>query len=395
MIHRRVNFAFCKRRSAGANGMALVLVVAVMATAAVLAYALLAVNTLQAQVSSNLMDATAAEYAAESGINVAMYYLQNPSAAPASWTQTAGYALYAQSVPLNDGTAASFNVSVVPTSQTNTYQIQSTGYSGNAIGTSHISSASVVLHLVPIPAAGVFGSDVTIPAGTVFSNNSIAGAAAVQANGTITLSGGTVSGPQVAAPLSSSAYVCPTASTVNYYGVGMSTGTYLWTDGVTIGTPQQITTGVLDSSGLPSIAPNNPAGILYHQGDLVIVGDMTINGTLIIRGGNLLVGAKVTINPATSFPALICEDGAAVGLPQHLLTANGVVFVGGGITWNGNTQHSSFNVNGALVLAPGATLATPHGGQLNVAYVPANVNVPNLTTYQQPVASITVSSWNP
>src|SRR5271156_3838177 len=86
------------------RGMALVLVVAVLAVAAVLGYAMLSANTLQAEISSNLMNAAGAEYVAESGVNVGMYYLQWPASAPISWTNTPDYKLFATAVPLNDGT---------------------------------------------------------------------------------------------------------------------------------------------------------------------------------------------------------------------------------------------------------------------------------------------------
>jgi uncharacterized Zn-binding protein involved in type VI secretion len=373
-------------------GMALVLVVAVLATAAVLGYAMLSANTLQAEVSSNLMHAAGAEYVAESGINVGMYYLQWPANSPANWTSTPGYKLYATAVPLNDGTESNFNLAVTANAQTNTYTLQSTGYPTPGSAFSHAATATVTVKRVPIPGAGVFGGGITIPARTTFSSAGITGALAIQADGAITQSGGTIVGNESAAPLTPAAYVAPTASNVNYYGVG-TTGNYLWTDGTTLGTPQQITVATLTAAKLPATLSSNPAGIFYHQGDLVVTGSVTINGTLIVRGGSLTVQGTLIINPASQFPALVCEEDAIIKGQSRQLAANGVVFLGTGFSWSGNNTNSAINITGALVMPSAATIGTTTKGVCNVTYSASNTNVPLLTTFDQPAASVEINSW--
>jgi hypothetical protein len=373
--------------------MALVLVVAVLATAAVLGYALLSANTLQAEISCNLLQAASAEYVAESGVNVGNYYLQMPEAAPASWTNTAGYKLYATAVPLNDGTPSNFDLAVVANPQPNTYTLTSTGWPSVGSAFSHTATAKVTVNRVPIPAAGVFGGDLVIALGATFSSSGVSGAQAIQANGIISTTGGTIAGVLSAAPLPATAYVVPTVNTVNYYGVGSSGGTYLWTDNITLGTPQQITASTLTAANLPAQLPTNPAGIFYHQGALTISGDLAIAGTLIIRGGTLTVSGSVTLNPAAQFPALICDRDIVLKGTRHVVTANGVVFAGTGFSLTGNTKHSSFLINGALLMPAGAMLSTATGGSLIVNYSVANTNVPVLATFDEPATSVQINSW--
>jgi Tfp pilus assembly protein PilX len=380
---------FRRRRS----GLALVLVVAVLATAAVLAYAMLSANTLQAEISSNLTHAAGAEYVAESGVNVGMYYLQTPASAPPSWTSSAGYKLYASAVPLNDGTQSNFDLSVTANPTPNTYTLQSTGWPSTGSAFSHTATAIVTVNRAPIPGAGVFGGNITIPSRTTFSSNGVTGALAVQADGTITQSGGTISGAQSVAPLEGNAYIVPTASTVNFYGVGTTGGNYLWTDNTTLGTPQQITTSTLTAANLPATLSTNPAGIFYHQGNLSITSNITIAGTLIVRGGTLTLQNTVTINPKAQFPALICEDNAILKGSSHVLTANGVVFLGTGFSWTGSNTNSSFVVNGALLMPAGASIGTSTKGTVDVAYSRSNTNVPLLTTFDQPGISVQIDSW--
>ena len=61
------------------QGMALVMVITVVAVAAVMGYAMLANNTLQSRVGSNAKLGAQADSLAESGIQIAMYKLQNLS----------------------------------------------------------------------------------------------------------------------------------------------------------------------------------------------------------------------------------------------------------------------------------------------------------------------------
>jgi len=70
--HRRIVSAPPRR------GVALMLVMGVIVVAAVLGYAMLSHASLTQQVSANSTQTVAAQGMAESGVNLAIYYLQNP-----------------------------------------------------------------------------------------------------------------------------------------------------------------------------------------------------------------------------------------------------------------------------------------------------------------------------
>src|SRR5438034_11280688 len=69
---------FCKRRA----GLALVLVVTVLAFAAIVGFAMLSTASMQAQTTANSSLALSADALADSGVDLACYYLVNPTKAP-------------------------------------------------------------------------------------------------------------------------------------------------------------------------------------------------------------------------------------------------------------------------------------------------------------------------
>src|SRR5687768_10868605 len=72
------------------RGFALLLVVATLALMSGLSYAMLAAATLQNRTGGNQSRLMTADYLAESGLNLAMYYLQYPDRAPGYDTNFAG-----------------------------------------------------------------------------------------------------------------------------------------------------------------------------------------------------------------------------------------------------------------------------------------------------------------
>jgi hypothetical protein len=75
-------FAHRDRHDRGAR-IALLMVVAVIAIASVLGYVMLSTASLQNHAGANQVKVLSADYLAESGLNIAMYYLQYPDRAPA------------------------------------------------------------------------------------------------------------------------------------------------------------------------------------------------------------------------------------------------------------------------------------------------------------------------
>ena len=102
------------------RGVALVLVVAAVALTAVFAYAMLSGAMVQSRTSGNTSRYQAADSLAESGINLAMYYLQNPTQAPSlppihgRFVAVGGHAYSAPGTPNRTWPPASHTPAVAP-----------------------------------------------------------------------------------------------------------------------------------------------------------------------------------------------------------------------------------------------------------------------------------------
>src|SRR4051812_37913003 len=92
------------------RGAALLIVLGVVGVATVMGFAMVSSSALQAQAGGTLKYATAAEYLAESGGQLALYYLQNPGASPVA--KPAGYYPGETGVSFGAGVAGSADVTV-------------------------------------------------------------------------------------------------------------------------------------------------------------------------------------------------------------------------------------------------------------------------------------------
>lgn len=373
------------------RGLALVLVLAVLALASVIGFALLSSSTLKAQVNQNATQAASADYVAESAVQAAFYYLQYPSKAPASWTGTAGYEFCASKQSLGSDVPGTFDLQVQKSSKRDEYTIRAVGHAG-ATSAPRVVTARAEVSRAKIGGAGHFGGPIVIPVRTVVEGQ-------VQSEGSITNNSVSPLLTVKEGPLPETSYKVPVAATTNYYGADLADGKYLCPDG-TIGYAQKLTSAPTSS---PVAAANNPGKVFYYLNtttpDLILTSSVTISGTLVIKGGSLFIRApSVSLNPVTGFPALIVEKDLNMYRNGVGLTANGVVYVGRNLTWTtllGSNTGSTLTIKGALVMPSGSTLGTPgSGGSAAVQYVGANVNVPDLSRSLQPGMSVKILAWN-
>ena len=166
-----MNTQFPSRIRSRRRGIALVLVVFVMALAAILGYAMLSASALQATAGSNAVAAATARAQAESGIHLAMYYLLNPNNAPSVPPCTWSNVTFATTQP-----AATIPGSVtiqVGSPSNGCYQVIATGSSGSSIGggavTRTITAEICVGGSYVIQQAGAFNSTVILGTQTTFS----------------------------------------------------------------------------------------------------------------------------------------------------------------------------------------------------------------------------------
>jgi hypothetical protein len=375
------------------RGMAMVVVVAAVALAAVLGYAMLSGSALQAQAGANAAQSAAADALAEAGVNLAMYYLLHPSRAPA--LNGEGFWPGQSNLSLGQGTDGGFDISVSRTAP-NVYEVTSTGRSGAGVsGLSRtnrtrvrVNSGFEVKH-----ALSVHG-DVTIYRGTRIQGD-------LQSNGQLVVKTyGRVEGRatvpiipivELLGLLGSyslrSDMMIPRASDINDFR------TYVY-DGVTYQAKQ--ITGPL-SNILLGPTEDNPGGVFWSDGNVQLNGGVWIEGTLIVRNGSLVVqSGSNTIRPQRRFPALVVDQHMDLVTGADGLTAHGLCWIGGSVRRPGGSgNRGNLIIRGAFVMGGTGTLAPNDQGTIHVEYVADNVFVPDFSSnVAQVPESVTIMNWN-
>ena len=168
-LHRR-------RAHARRRGVAMLLVLAVVVVASVLGYAMLSSAAMTKQANNNAAVTASAQGMAESGVNLALYYLQNPDKAPTYptvpttdlnrqlyWQGTNG-----QYIDIGSPAVGSVKVAVNRTLVSNRWQYEVTAY-GRSAGSTLERKAQATLLLnseYRVEHAAVFNNDVTLPGNT-------------------------------------------------------------------------------------------------------------------------------------------------------------------------------------------------------------------------------------
>jgi hypothetical protein len=177
------------------RGVALMLVLIVIALASVLGYAMLSSAALRTQIGHNAEITSQAETLAESGVNLAQYYLQYPEYAPGGpftatgtyWTGTGG------PIAFTSGVSGTIDVTVTRDAADKwTYDIVSVGRSVGDGSTPIARTARSRVYLTSkyeIKHGTVFQNDLTVPAALVIDGSLFAQRSAVLKNN------GNVKGP--------------------------------------------------------------------------------------------------------------------------------------------------------------------------------------------------------
>lgn len=372
-----------------------------VATATLIGFAILSNASLQSQVSGNHVRAAQADYLAESGLQVASYYLQRDLAGlPSAWAGPNGstIAIQASGVTVS-GMTGSFDISATRNGAPDTYSVVATAHSAGATAANRIASSTVrVVRATPNYSAG-FGGPITVPTKTYFNGGSFVAAGAISGAGTSNISGGTRTAFQ------SNDFTVPSTSQLNFYGGNINNGTYTMPDG-TVGTPQIFTSDKQIYSPSDLVAnSNNPGHVFYFNSNVFFYGGGVYNATILAHGKveieNLAV--PLTINRVSGFPAIVTEDFLKINGTLTNLTVNGVVYAGKGTSWAAGALvlGTTATINGALLIPSGKPLGAPGMGTMIVNYTPANNDVVNLTTTTQAPLAVkftdlpsNVTAWN-
>jgi len=402
------------RRRQHPRGIALLLVVMLLALASTMGYVMLSGVTLQNRSAANQVRLSTADYLAESGLNLAMYYLQHPDLAPilnssGYWGGTSGDLAISSSIP---GTV---NVTVTRDATDSwSYEIVCVAKAGTSADTQVTRTTGARVYVrneFSITKAAAFNTDVTVPAywtvnGDVWTKGklgikktlgapvpSVTGAAYCKSWNTglnyLTPQGGYKAVPNADWPGPSG------TNDLNLYN------TYTIAD-----TSYSCVT--LSGTSLSSVTKNptvsNPGGVLYKDassdGPYVLLDNVQIYGTLVVNGDLEISGANIAIYPKTNFPALIVTGTLQIDQPKCSLTANGVCFVGKTVKSSGSTPGlptdiSTFTVNGALVVGAtsGSPLASSYNVLTTVTYDPTKAVAPQLSSVQHAACGVSVVRW--
>ncbi|HEV2293500.1 MAG TPA: hypothetical protein VGR35_06560 [Tepidisphaeraceae bacterium] len=321
----------CRRR-----GVAMLLVLGVVIMAAVLGYAMLSSAAITKQASSNAAAAVSAQGIAESGVHIALYYLQNPDKAPGYpatypnteqydrdrrfWTGTGG-----QFIDLGSPSIGQVKVAVTRVSEANRweYQIESVGRApGGALercvlARSRVNAEYRFDHAVLTSYDVNYGQYMRIE-GDAYSN----GGLSIRSGGAV-VGRGIRRKATLTSVLPTLGWQAPPAlprvipkfdEIRSYRTYELPAGTF---NEATALTQTQLGRGGLlglgGSAQLFEATPTNPAGVYYAPGDLTINSDVEFRGTLIVYGNLQIVGDNVRIRAAPGFPALVVGGNVKFG----------------------------------------------------------------------------------
>ena len=393
-----------------ARGMALVMVLVVVAFAAVMSWFMLGSSALQVQVTGNLRRSSEAECLAESGLNLATYYLQNPDKAPAGslnaqwfWPGASGISLGSIAGDATVPVAGTVDVTVT-SPQNNMFDIVAVGRAGPnpASRMAHTSKCRVTVQdsRFFLKAAILAGGDVHVKDGVAIigdiqSNRKVTLDAGAIVNGVVTAmmingAGGTANSTVIQPP--DQPFFVPDATTVTDYRTYVYKGV-TYTAGVL---PNPKGTDLTNITLNPS--PDNPAGIWWTDKTFTMGSNVTINGTLLVLGGDLTVmGTNNFINAQPGFPALWADQHIKMDDKGRQLTVNGLVWVGDG--FRKGVKGSQVTINGGLIIANKINLdadTNKHYGGITITYDASKVYVPDFVKSSTPaVRSVKIVTWTP
>jgi len=341
-------------------GLALLLVIGVLAFAAIIGFAMLSTASMQAQTTLNSNLALTADALADSGVDLACFYLINPTKAPKEVPIGSYYD--GGTITFGSKMPGSVDLTITPLGTDGDYKIVSVGRAASrniahtVTATVHINQGYQVKSIVGFSGNGTLPLAATVN-GEVQANGILVNLGVVNGNvlspnpiqGAGNIVGGLLSiNPNNNTPI-------PTPATLRSFNTYTYNGN-TYSAAVISGLPTGTTLGP---------TPGNPAGIYRYSGTLTMNHSVTINGTLIVENGDLNIsGGGNVITPADGFPALIAKQNVYVRgtlLPSSSprdLTVNGLAWLGGSLKYSGLLSNASFTVNGALQFGNGGTVDT-------------------------------------
>jgi hypothetical protein len=356
------------------SGIAMILVIIVMATAAIMSFALLSSASMQAQAAKNATYSSSADSLDQSGTNMALYYLLYPEKAPATALKTTGSTTFynpgtnvpamnladgstlskiAVSLTSRSGTTSNFGIDVTSSSGSNGAVLSRIMHTNAQLKSRYLVKYAMASNdAFTVPSSGVsvtINGDVRCDGGLGGLLTAITGALKIPSNAAVP------SYPPQGVPIFSQLNC---AKSLPSYGTGTA----------------QLVSGTITS--FPVANASNPDAVYYATGNLTIGANVTLTGTLIAKQ-NLTINAT-TVNittKKTGQPALVVQGNLifnGVLLNTRTLNVNGLCWLGANVSGSGILVTDNFNVTGALMWGGASPRFDNSNGLLNGASIVVN-----------------------
>lgn len=330
------------------RGMSLMLVTTVVAAASVIAWAVLSAATRDSMVADNRHAAVEARYAAESGVSLGLYYLENPGEAPALIESTDGQSYFPgeTGVALH-GSDSDVDITLTPVGS-GVFLVESVA---RVVSGDSISIGKAHAHVALRREAGtskdavLANSSINLPRGMSVTGDLVS-------NGTLELSN--VSERQLVLVADAPVLVYDQLPIIQQLelpadGTGTTDRTYIW-KGQTY-RAQLLPSTV--SGNLVGDPVTNPANVWYTTSS-VTLRDADITGTIVVRNsaasGVLSVQGDTRIRAHPGMPAVVAGHELSLASGSSL-DIDGVAWVGNQIRTTGILLPGRLTVRGSLMLA--------------------------------------------
>lgn len=361
----------------------MILVLMVVASASLMGWAVVASASIGSQISSSIQTSLQRKYLAESGLELAIYYLQHPSASPVTPINGPWGNIH---YPGENGIRLSPMPGTIDVTVTNvsngTFQIVSTG---TLEGVSQTITAEVFLNKYKtFTHAANFSGDAKLA-----SNITINGG--VLALGSIVKNSASVIGDVVTGPTASSLI----GQTFSDFPVSMTTYLpYYFVDGKRYKAKKIAGSNVIVSL-LDTDLVNNPYNVWYTDQNVTFSLVTVVNGTIIAsKNANLTVAGNLTVNAKANLPAVVTEGDLIISGNLRNATFNGPTYVGKKIKGNGITTGSRMVVNGVFMTPTKNSLLESFNGTVNLTYDASKATIRSVMDPIEDVHGIIIRSWS-
>ncbi|MBC7785600.1 MAG: hypothetical protein H7144_17345 [Burkholderiales bacterium] len=372
--HRRV-----RRR-----GIAMVLVLSAVAATSVLAYALLTSASMQAQVTNATADRIQRKYLAESGLNLALYYLQNPTASPVSLVYgTNGNIHYpGESNVVVPGMSGTLNIAVSNsangifdiTSVATLDSVTTTAYSQVQLKKSRVFSSAANLK------GNVSLTPLTIINGGVITDGTLNKGLAL-VNGLVTAVNGLLFGGNT----------YPSGTSLSYPMTAFYYMPFYFYDGKRY-TAKSLPANVVTATLLDADTVNNPQNVWYASNDVKFLSSTTMTGTVVVKRDLTLQG-NLTVTPKTGMPSLIIGRRLEMSGALRNLTSNGVTYLGEEIRASGLTGTSTISVSGAFIAGQSGWPVDGFAGWMFLSHNSSRSTLSGFADEMETINSVNIRSW--